>query len=73
MDYNNKYPSYPVSLGCAPNGEGVGLCVEDPPIQWKDRVIIREEEEEVLEGLPWEEALHLVSWGRVLSVLYIVD
>ena len=41
----------------------MGLRVEDPRVQREDRVIT-EEEEEVLEGLGQEEALHNIIFGR---------
>lgn len=51
----------------------MSLCVEDVLVEVDQVHVIGEEEEQVLEGLPQEETLHLVSGFRVAGVLHIVD
>ena len=49
------------------------LCVEDPLVQREDAVVVGEQEEQVLESLPKEEALHLVLHAGVAPVLDVLD
>lgn len=56
-----------------PYGEGVGLRVEDILVQTEQLQVIREEQEQVFQGLTQEEALHLVPGGRVRRVADVVD
>ena len=59
--------------GGGPDGESVGLRVEDILVQIEQLHVVREEQIEVLQGLTQEEALHLVSGRGVLDVTYVVD
>lgn len=47
--------------------------VYDPPIEVYHRVIIGEQQEQILESFPQEEALHFVSIANILSVHDIID
>ena len=65
--------SHSLPVVAIPDGQRVGLRVEDPAVQRDDAVVVREEEEEVLESLSQEEALHLVPRVWVCRVRYIID
>lgn len=51
----------------------MGLCVEDVLIQTEQLRVVREEQEQVLQSLTQEEALHLVPGGWVGGILDVVD
>lgn len=51
----------------------MGLGVEDVLVQAEQLRVIGEEQEQVLQSLTQEEALHLVPGGRVGGVLDVVD
>lgn len=59
--------------GGGPDGEGVGLRVEDVAVQAEQLRVVAEQQVEVLERLAQEEALHLVPWTRVGRVAHVVD
>ena len=65
--------SHSLPVVAVPDGQRVGLGVEDPAVQGDDAVVVREEEEEVLERLPQEETLHLVPRVWVCRIRYIID
>lgn len=58
-------------LGC-PDREGVSLCIEHKLVQVQEIHIVREQKEQILEGLPQEKTLHLVSGLGVAGILHIV-
>lgn len=51
----------------------MSLCVEHKLVEVDQVDVIREEQEQVLESLPQEEALHLVPRLWVAGVLHIVN
>ena len=57
----------------SPHGQEVGLGVDDVLVQRDQVGLVAEEQEEVLEGLAQEEALHLVAEGGLLRVLDVAD
>ena len=71
--------SFGKALSCSllrvggPYGQGVGLGVEDVAVQAHQVGVVGEQQVQILQRLPQEEALHLVPGGGVVWVAHIVD
>lgn len=63
----------PPSRGRGPYGQRMGLGVEHVLIQTELLVVIREQEEEILQRLAQEEAFHLISGCGVQWVTDVTD
>lgn len=60
-------------LGGGPDGQWVGLGVEHEGVQAEQVRVVGEQQVQVLERLPQEEALHLVPGLWVVRVLHVAD